>query len=59
MTCEEEVWSVVQVMVADVEVMLVAVTAEITGGGAAVVANVKLPDVAEVPALFAETTAKS
>jgi hypothetical protein len=39
-------------------VMLEAVTAEITGAGAEVV-KVALGDVAEVPAEFAETTAKS
>ena len=44
-----EAWSVVQVMVAEVEVMAVAVTAEITGGTAttlAEVVKVKLADVA-------------
>jgi hypothetical protein len=45
-------------MVADVVVIDVAVTAEITGAAAAVVENVKLPDVADVLEALAETTSK-
>jgi hypothetical protein len=44
-------------MTAEVLVILVAVTAEITGAEAAVVANVKLAEVDGVPAELAETTA--
>ncbi len=43
-------------MIADVVVMLVAVTAVITGGSV-VVANVKFVDVAEVPDPLADVTA--
>ena len=49
-TCEVEGWSVVQVMVAEVAVMLVEITALITGSETGV-AKVKLADVAEPPAL--------
>ena len=45
-------------MVAEVEVMAVAVTAEITGA-TAVVVNVKLPEVVDRLELLAETTSKS
>ena len=51
------VWSVVQVIVAPVEVIEEAVTAVITGAGAAVVAKVKFVDVLEVPPELADTTA--
>jgi uncharacterized protein YceK len=44
-------------MTADVLVIFVAVTAEITGGCAAVVTKVKFAEVAEVPAELADTTA--
>jgi hypothetical protein len=44
-------------MVAEVAVMAVADTAEIAGAAAAVVANVKFPDVAEVPPLLADVAA--
>ncbi len=50
-------WSVVQVMVADVDVMPVTVTALITGVPAKVT-KVELADVALVPAEFADTTSK-
>ncbi len=46
---------------AEVPVIGFAVTAEMTGAptGGAAVTNVKLADVVELPAEFAETTAKS
>jgi hypothetical protein len=44
-------------MTAEVELMDEALTAVMTGAGAAVVAKVKFADVAEVPALLAEVTA--
>jgi hypothetical protein len=44
-------------MTAEVVVIDEAVTAVITGAGVAVVAKVKLVEVAEVPALLAEVTA--
>jgi hypothetical protein len=47
---------VVQVIVAEVAVMVVAVTAEITGA-CGFVANVKFVEVAEFPAETAETAA--
>ena len=50
-----EVWSVVQVIVADVAVIAEAVTAVMTGPPT--VANVKFADVVEVPAPFAEMAA--
>lgn len=57
-TCVVAVWSVVQVMVADVAVMPEAVTEVITGaGGGAAVAKVKFDEVVDVPALFAEIAA--
>ncbi len=43
-------------MVAEVEVMLEAMTDVITGAEAAVVAKVKLNDVAAVPPALADTT---
>jgi hypothetical protein len=46
---------VVQVMVAEVDVIAVAVTAEIVGA-TEVVVKVKLPEVAETLEPFAETT---
>ena len=49
---------VVQVMVAEVVVIPVAVTAEITGAAAAVVAKVKFGEVAVAPAPAADETAK-
>jgi hypothetical protein len=52
-----DAWLVVQVMTAEVEVIDEAVTAVMVGAGAAVVANVKFVDVADVPALLAEITA--
>ena len=48
----------VQVIVAEVEVIAVAVTEEITGA-TAVVVKVKLPEVADRLELLAETTSKS
>jgi hypothetical protein len=49
------------VTLAEVPVIGFAVTAEMTGAptGGAAVTNVKLADVVELPAEFAETTAKS
>ena len=54
-TRDDEVWSVVQLIVADVAVIAEAVTAVMTGPPK--VANVKLADVVEVPAPFAEIAA--
>ena len=51
-----EAWSVVQMMVAEVEVIAVAVTDVITGAAAGV-AKVKLAEVARVPAAFADIAA--
>ena len=48
-TCVLDAWSVVQLMAADVEVMLAAVTALNTGAGSAMVANVKFVEVPVVP----------
>ena len=51
-TCDVEAWSVFQVIVAEVEVIAVAVTDEITGGTATTlteVVKVKLADVVVVP----------
>jgi hypothetical protein len=56
-TCELEGWSVVQVIVADVAVMLPEITALIVGIVASV-EKVKLPEVA-VPAESPDRTAKS
>jgi hypothetical protein len=56
-TCEVDAWSVVQVIVAVLDVMPVALTALITGAGAAVVANVKFPDVTSVPPELVDSTA--
>lgn len=58
-TCELEAWSVVQVMVTELEVIAPAVTAEMTGGGGAdpAVENVKLAEVVEPPVLLVETAA--
>jgi hypothetical protein len=50
-------WSVVHVIVSDVADTLVAVTADITGAGDAVV-NVAFGEVEDVLAAFADTTAK-
>jgi hypothetical protein len=43
-TCDVDAWSVVQVIVAEVVVMFVAVTEEITGAPVAVVVKMKLAD---------------
>jgi hypothetical protein len=56
LTVEELAWSVVQVMVAEVDVILPLATAEMTGA-AAVVAKVKLADVVDAFELFAEIAA--
>jgi hypothetical protein len=55
LTAEDELWSVVQVMVADTEVTLDA-TAEMTGD--AVVVKVELPEVLDMEEPFADTTSK-
>ena len=58
-TSDVEGWSVVQVMVAVVDVMDVAVTAVISGGtGLPTVVNVKLPEVASVPEELEDKAAK-
>ena len=57
MTLLVDGWSVVQVIVAEVEVIAVDVTAEMTGA-TAVVANVALGEVAVRLELFVETTSK-
>ena len=53
----EDAWSVVQVMIAELDVIEVTVTDVITGAGSAEVVKVKLPDVACVPAEFADRAA--
>jgi hypothetical protein len=59
-TSEVVAWSVVHAIVSDVVETVVTVTFEITGAAAVpVVVNVVLPDVAEVPLPFADTTSKS
>jgi hypothetical protein len=59
-TCELEAWSVVHVIVAAVELIPVAVTPEMTGGGSGVlVVKVKFADVAVVPYPFVDRTSKS
>ena len=58
MTCDDEVSSVVQVMVAVVAVIAVAVTAEMTGGGVNV-ANEELADVPVSDEPLVEATSKS
>ena len=55
-TCEVAAWSVVQVMVADVDVIPVAVSDVITGAGVAAVEKMKFADEA-VPAESPESTA--
>ena len=56
-TCVLDVWSVVQVIVADVDVIPVDVTALITGPGAVVVAKVKFVEVVVKPDPLVDTTA--
>jgi hypothetical protein len=56
LTADVEFWSVVQVMVAPVLVIPLAVTAEMAGGG--VVVKVKLPEVVVPPEPFVETRSK-
>jgi hypothetical protein len=57
-TCELEAWSVVHVIVAVVEVIPVAVTALITGGGPpASVAKVAFGDAAAFPELSFDSAA--
>jgi hypothetical protein len=57
-TWDVEGWSVVQVIVAELLVMAVAVTEEITGAPAIeMVVKVKLADVAVVPEEFVDHTA--
>jgi hypothetical protein len=58
LTVDDELRSVVQVMIALVVVIEVAVTAEMTGAGVDV-RKVLLVDVVDWLAAFAETTAKS
>ena len=53
-----EAWLVVQVMVADVDVMFVAVTAVNNMGATPVVVKVKSPELVVTPDEFAETTEK-
>ena len=56
-TCDVEAWSVVQVIVAEVEVIAVEVTEVITGADSAGVAKVKFDEVARAPAEFADIAA--
>ena len=57
--CVVEAWSVVQVMVAEVDVTLLEVTAVITGAAAAAaeVEKVRFAEVATVPAEFFDNAA--
>jgi hypothetical protein len=59
LTCDVLFWSVVQVIVAPVFVIVVTAILVIIGAVAAGVVKDKLPDVADVPLAFAETTSKS
>ncbi len=54
-TCDVDAWSVVQVMMAEVDVILDVVTDVITGAEPAEVEKLKLVDV-DVPAEFPERT---
>jgi hypothetical protein len=58
LTNEDVAWSVVQVIVSDVDDTFVAVTADMTGAGNAVV-NVAFAEVEDVLAALADTTTKS
>jgi hypothetical protein len=55
-TCEEEAWSVVHVITAEVLLILPEATAEITGGFVSV-AKVRFEEMAELPDEFADQAA--
>jgi hypothetical protein len=60
-TSDEDAWSVVHVIVAEVLVMLLTATFEITGGKGTtdVVKKLELPDIEDIAPEFTETTSKS